>query len=165
MITHIRPAAVAAALLFAVAAAACGPDAAEPREPEAVQEPPAAIQAEPAEHAPAPAALSEPFTEERFAELQREDALILVDVFANWCGTCAQQQAILAEYREANPGAPLHTLQIDFDRQKEQVRRFSAPRQSTLILYHGDERIWFSVAETNREAIFGQLDEALERAA
>jgi len=108
---------------------------------------------------------SQRFTEERFAELQDENAVILVDVFADWCGTCAQQQTILAEYREANPDAPLHTLQIDFDRQKEHVRRFSAPRQSTLILYHGEEQIWFSVAETSREAIFAQIDEALERAA
>jgi len=165
MIIHSRPAAMGAAIFLVVAAAACGPDTAEPHESEALQEPPAAIHAQPAEHAPETSVGSESFTEERFSALQDENAVILVDVFADWCGTCAQQQAILAEYREANPDAPLHTLQIDFDRQKEHVRRFSAPRQSTLILYHGEEQIWFSVAETSREAIFAQIDEALERAA
>lgn len=101
---------------------------------------------------------AEPFTPERFAALQDEDALILLDVFADWCPVCAQQQRILARYREANPDVPLHTLIIDFDDQKEYVREFGAPRQSTLILYQGQERIWFSVAELRENVIFAALD-------
>lgn len=101
-----------------------------------------------------------PFTPERFAALQEEDALILLDVWADWCPVCAQQQKILARYREANPDVPLHTLTIDFDDQKEYVREFDAPRQSTLILYQGEERLWFSVAELRDEVIFAALDAA-----
>jgi len=41
------------------------------------------------------------------------------------------------------------------------VTRFAAPRQSTLILYRGEERLWFSVAETRRDAIFTRLSDAL----
>jgi len=165
MIARTRLAATTAVLLFGITVVACGTDAAEPHEPEVSQEPAATSQASATvEGTPTATHASQRFTEERFAALQDENALILVDVFADWCGTCAQQQKILAEYREANPDAPLHTLQIDFDRQKEHVRRFSAPRQSTMILYHGEEQIWFSIAETSREAIFAQLDEALKRA-
>lgn len=101
---------------------------------------------------------TEAFTPERFTELQEQDALILIDVFADWCGTCAQQQEILADFRDAHPDGPVHMLQVDFDRQKEHVRRFRAPRQSTLILFHGGERLWFSVAETNRDRIFAALE-------
>jgi thioredoxin 1 len=102
----------------------------------------------------------EAFTAQRFAELEKQGALILVDVFADWCPTCAQQQRILAEYREQHPDVPLHTLTVDFDSQKEYVRRFRAPRQSTFILFRGTERVWFSVAETDRERIFAALNEA-----
>jgi len=102
----------------------------------------------------------ESFTPERFAALQAEGALILLDVFADWCGTCAQQQRILAAYQEEYPDVPLHILEIDFDSQKEHVRRFRVPRQSTLILYRGEEQLWFSVAETNRARIFAALNEA-----
>ncbi len=73
---------------------------------------------------------------------------------------CARQQEILARYRDANPDVPLHTLVIDFDDQKEYVRQFDAPRQSTLILYQGEERLWFSVAELRDEVIFAALDAA-----
>lgn len=105
----------------------------------------------------------EAFTDERFAELQEQDALILLDVFASWCGTCARQQEVLAEYRARHPEVALHTLTIDFDERKDLVRRFAAPRQSTLILYRGDERIWFSVAESRREVIFAELNRAARR--
>lgn len=102
----------------------------------------------------------EPFTPERFAALQEENALILLDVWADWCPVCAQQQKILARYRETRPDVPLHTLTIDFDDQKEYVRQFEAPRQSTLILYQGTERVWFSVAELREDVIFAALDAA-----
>jgi thioredoxin 1 len=103
-----------------------------------------------------------PFTPERFAALQAQNALVLLDVFATWCPTCAEQQKVLAEYREQHPDVPLHTLTIDFDDQKEFVRHFGAPRQSTLILYRGSERIWFSVAETRAEVIFAELNRAAQ---
>jgi len=102
----------------------------------------------------------EAFTPERFAALQEENALILLDVWADWCPVCAQQQKVLARYRDTRPGVPLHTLTIDFDDQKEYVRQFDAPRQSTLILYKGKERVWFSVAELRDDVIFAALDAA-----
>jgi thioredoxin 1 len=102
----------------------------------------------------------ESFTPERFAALQQQGALVLLDVHADWCSTCAQQQRVLAEYREHHPDVPLHILQIDFDSQKQYVRQFRAPRQSTFILYRGDERLWFSVAETDRARIFAALNAA-----
>lgn len=113
-----------------------------------------------AQHAPANAHSEESFTAERFAALQEQNALILLDVFATWCPTCAQQQKVLADFRAKHPDVPLHTLTIDFDGQKEFVRRFGAPRQSTLILYRGKDRIWFSVAETRPDVIFAELNKA-----
>lgn len=97
---------------------------------------------------------------ERFEALQEEGALILVDVFASWCGTCAIQQEVLANFQKDNPGVPLYQLTVDFDDQKRYVRHFRAPRQSTLILYHGGEQVWFSIAETNSDAIYAAINEA-----
>ena len=107
-----------------------------------------------------PTQSKEAFTHERFAELQAQGALILVDVFADWCPTCAIQQTVLAEYREQHPGVPLHTLTVDFDTQKDLVTHFRAPRQSTLILYRGTDQVWFSVAETRPEVIAQALNES-----
>jgi thioredoxin 1 len=103
----------------------------------------------------------EAFTDARFAELQAQGAVILVDIWADWCPTCAEQQRVLKAFQEENPDAELHILQVNFDTQKPVVTRFAAPRQSTLILYRGEERLWFSVAETRRDAIFTRLNDAL----
>jgi len=103
-----------------------------------------------------------PFTEERFEKLQEKDALILVDVYADWCPVCKSQQKVLAEFREKHPDVPLHTLQVDFDEQKKWVKHFRAPRQSTLILYRGEEQLWFGVAENRRDVIFARILEAAE---
>lgn len=109
--------------------------------------------------APAASALeSEPFTMERFQELQAQGAKVLVDISASWCPDCQKQKEILTEYQEENPDSGLHVLNVDFDTQKEWVTHFNAPRQSTLILFSGEERVWFSVAETRREKIFEALD-------
>jgi len=105
-------------------------------------------------------AASEPFSQARFEALQEQGALVLIDVAADWCPTCAKQAKAVEGYREAKPEVPLHVLRVDFDGQKDWVRHFKAPRQSTLILYRGDEQVWFSVAETDPAAISAAIDEA-----
>ena len=99
----------------------------------------------------------EAFSPERFNALQEQGALVLIEVFADWCPTCAMQQRVLAAFRAQHPSMPLHTLTVDFDSQKEWVRHFGAPRQSTLIIYKGRQRLWFSVAETRADVIGAQL--------
>lgn len=115
--------------------------------------------------APASAAdlRKEPFSPERFAALQAAGELVLVDIFATWCPVCAEQQKVLSAYIDAHPDVRLHILEVDFDRHKDWVRQFRAPRQSTLILFRGKEQRWYSVAETKREVIFAALNDAAGR--
>ena len=104
----------------------------------------------------------EPFTQARFDELQKNDELVLVDVFADWCSTCAKQQKILSDYVSQHPEVDLHILEVNYDEDKKTVRKLRAPRQSTLLLYSGEEQYWYSVAETDREVIFDTLNRAAE---
>lgn len=105
----------------------------------------------------AAAVQSEPFTLQRFQALQQQEADILVHVRASWCPNCHKQEAILREYAAQNPDSTLHVLNVDFDTQKEWVEYFKAPQQSTLILYSGKQRVWFTVAETRKDKIFAAL--------
>lgn len=111
---------------------------------------------------PAHAAGSEAFSEARFAELQATGKPILIDVRADWCPTCKKQGEVLAQFQRDNPQCGLNILEVDFDGQKKWVKHFGAPRQSTLLLFEGGERVWFSVAETRagkiREAIFDAVE-------
>jgi thiol-disulfide isomerase/thioredoxin len=106
-------------------------------------------------------AATEPFTEPRFKALQAADALILIDVHADWCPTCKKQSAALDAYEAAHPHVTLHRLVVDFDKQKEWVTHFKAPRQSTLILYRGTAQRWFNVAETRPAALAEAINAAV----
>lgn len=104
----------------------------------------------------------EAFSEDRFSTLKTANALVLIDVWARWCPTCAAQKKILERYAAERPDSDLHILVVDFDEQKEWVRHFRAPRQSTLLLYKGEQQLWLSVAETSAEKIFQTLDSAVQ---
>ena len=105
-------------------------------------------------------ATPEPFTAARFEALQADNALILVDVAATWCPTCKAQKAVIDAFRQQHPEIGLHVLTVDFDTQKEWVKHFKAPRQSTLLVYKGTEQRWFAVAETREDTITTALLEA-----
>lgn len=50
---------------------------------------------------------------------------------------------------------------VDFDRQKDAVRRFGVQYQSTLIVFKGAREVSRSTAQTAPGAIAAQLDKAL----
>ncbi|MFW5432172.1 MAG: thioredoxin family protein [Methylophilaceae bacterium] len=109
----------------------------------------------------ATASTDEPYTEARFKALQEAGEVVLLDIHATWCTTCAKQQAALNKYIAKNPESKFHILKIDFDKQKKVVRQFRAPRQSTFLLYKGQEQFWFSVAESRYDVIAAELDKAI----
>ena len=102
----------------------------------------------------------EPYTAERFAELQSEGSVVLIDVYADWCATCKMQQRALSKYRQQHPDKAFHILEVNFDEDKAVVQAFRAPRQSTLLLYRGDTQFWYSVAESRYEMIAAELNKA-----
>lgn len=104
------------------------------------------------------------YDENLYERLTEGGEVVLVDIYASWCPTCAKQQKVLQDYINNNPDKIFHILKVDFDTQKDVVKKFQAPRQSTLILFVGQERYWFSVAETRYEKIAEQLDQAIAEA-
>lgn len=106
----------------------------------------------------------EPFTQERFDELRESGAVVLVDIFADWCPTCAKQQKLIQQYRDENPDKQFHVLEVDFDDNKRAVRELRAPRQSTILLFKGNEQYWYSVAETRYEVFERELNKAFNAA-
>jgi len=106
----------------------------------------------------------EPFTQERFDELRESGAVVLVDIFADWCPTCAKQQNLIQQYRNQNPDNEFHILEVSFDDNKRAVRELRAPRQSTILLFKGNEQYWYSVAETRYEVFERELNKAFNAA-
>lgn len=102
------------------------------------------------------------FSEEKLAQLQAADAVVIVDVFATWCPTCAKQQILFKKYQDKYPKNKLHVLIIDYDKDKDLVAKYNAPRQSTLVLFKGETQLWHSVAETDFDVLEAELNKAFQ---
>jgi thioredoxin 1 len=87
--------------------------------------------------APASAADHAPFTQSAFEAAQAQGRPILVDVYAPWCPTCRAQEPVIERLVATPAYDDLIVFRVDFDGQKDVVRRFRAQRQSTLIAFRG----------------------------
>jgi len=84
-----------------------------------------------------------------------------VQILAPWCPICRAQKPILAALSADSRFKTLAVFTIDFDTQRELVRRFGAQMQSTLIVYRGGTEVARSVGETQPEWIEQLLEKAL----
>ena len=120
-----------------------------------------AIAASAAVMSPALAAGPQPFDAAAFAEAQKAGKPVFVAIHATWCPICKAQAPILSELMADSKFKNLVYFTIDFDSQKDLVRRFGAQKQSTLISFKGDKEEGRSVGDTNRGSISTLLNKVL----
>lgn len=101
------------------------------------------------------------FDAKAFADAQNAGKPIVVAIHASWCPICAAQRPILSELMADRKFNDLVYFTIDFDSQKDLVRRFGAQKQSTLIAFRGSTERARSVGDSNRESISALLNKAL----
>jgi len=121
----------------------------------------AVVAASAAAAAPASAVGPQPFNDAAFAEAQKAGKPIFVAIHASWCPICKAQTPILAELMADSKFKDLVYFTIDFDSQKDLVRRFGAQKQSTLISFKGATEQGRSVGDSNRGSIAALLNKVL----
>lgn len=104
-----------------------------------------------------------PFTQEAFDAAQKAGKPILVDTYATWCDVCARQKPIIDKLLQAPKFKDLVTFRVNFDTQKDIMRKFNARVQSTLIAFHGDKEVGRSVGETQPEWVEDLLDKTTQK--
>jgi len=110
---------------------------------------------------PAFAAETIPYTPQAFDAAEKHGKSILVEIHAPWCPTCRAQAPVLAELEKDAKFRDLLVVHVDFDSQKDAVRRFGAHVQSTLIAFKDGKETARSVGVTDRESIANLLDKAI----
>ncbi len=101
------------------------------------------------------------FDLKEFEGAQGAGKSILVEVMAPWCPTCKAQAPILGELLAKPKFKDLVVFKIDFDSQKDLLRKFGVSMQSTLISFKGAKEVARSTGNTNTAAIEAQLDKSL----
>ena len=109
----------------------------------------------------ASAAEVKPFTPAAFDAAGAAGRPILIDVSAPWCPTCKAQHPILSNLEAQPKFKDLVVLDVDFDSQKDVLRRFGVRMQSTLIAFKGDKEMARSTGETRPAPLAELLDSAL----
>lgn len=101
------------------------------------------------------------FSEKSFEAAQAAGKPILLEVTAPWCPTCKAQKPILSELSQKAKFKDMVAFQIDFDSQKDLLRKFNVRMQSTLITFAGTKEVARSTGETDPAAIEAQLDKSV----
>ena len=109
----------------------------------------------------AAAADQKPFDQAQFEAAQALGRPILVEVTAPWCPICKAQAPTLSKLRGDARFKDLVSFDIDFDSQKDLLRRFKVSKQSTLIVFKGRQEIARSTGDTNPRSIEALLARAL----
>ena len=103
----------------------------------------------------------QPYTEAAFDAAQKAGKPILVDTYATWCQICARQAPILEKLHAEPKFKDLVIFKVNFDTQKDVMRKFHANVQSTLIVFHGVKEVGRSTGETQPEWIEDLMEKSL----
>jgi thioredoxin 1 len=96
---------------------------------------------------PLAAQAAQPFSAKGFEAAQAAGKTVLIDVWASWCPTCRKQQSVIEEIARERPN--LVVYRVDFDSQKDVLRRFKAQQQATLIMFKGKAEVGRLVYDAN----------------
>ncbi len=107
------------------------------------------------------AATQQPFDTKAFQAAQESGKPVLVEIHADWCPTCKAQLPILNKLANEAGFANITRFRVDFDAQKDAVKRFGTKMQSTLVLFKGKTEVARSVGETDEARIRAMLAKAL----
>lgn len=88
-----------------------------------------------------------------FARAQEESRTIMVDVNATWCPTCKAQAPTLDAMRDDPQMGEVVFMKLDFDTEKAFLEEHRIPRQSTILVFQGDQETARTIAETDPERL------------
>ena len=109
----------------------------------------------------ASAADKKPFDQKAFETAQAAGKPILVEVSAPWCPICKAQAPILSRLRNDPKFTELVSFDIDFDSQKDLLKKFNVQKQSTLIVFKGKQEAGRSTGDTNAGSIASLLGKSI----
>ena len=110
---------------------------------------------------PAVAAQKMPFDQKAFDAAQAAGHPILIDVSAPWCPVCWAQAPILAHLTSEPRMKSMVIFTVDFDSQKDLLRKLNVQKQSTLIVFKGKKEVGRSTGDTNPGRIEALLNKSI----
>tara|TARA_B100000929_G_C15392541_1_gene381710 strand:+ start:343 stop:648 length:306 start_codon:yes stop_codon:yes gene_type:complete len=76
-----------------------------------------------------------------FSEIIKGETPVLVDFFADWCGSCKSLAPILKEVKE-ELGSNVKIIKIDVDKNQSLASKYQVRGVPTMILFKNGEQVW-----------------------
>ena len=70
-----------------------------------------------------------------------------------WCPTCKAQAPILDDLRDERQMGDVVFMKLDFDTEKGFLEEHRIPRQSTIVVFQGEQETARSIAETDPDKL------------
>ena len=103
----------------------------------------------------------QPFDQATFDAMQKQGKPMLVETYADWCGTCKRQEPIISELLNTPALQQITQLRVDFDQQKDVLKALKVSMQSTLIVFKGGKEVGRSTGDTSKDSIAALLKKAI----
>src|SRR6056300_1024991 len=97
----------------------------------------------------------------QFEQSIAQKKTILIHVHAPWCSTCHAQDMILDELVKTRAYSDVIIMQVNYDDQKDLLKKFQTKYQSTLILFKDGKEVDRITAKRNVSAIKALLDKSI----
>ena len=101
------------------------------------------------------------FSQEAFSVSQAANDSIIVYIFAPWCTTCKKQEAVIEKIIQDPRFDKIRYFVVDFDNDKETMRKLKANTRSTILVYKGPREITRSANDTDPASLQSLLEKAL----
>ncbi len=103
----------------------------------------------------------QPFDQATFDTLQKQGKPMLVQTYADWCGTCKRQDPIISDLLNTPKLQQVTRLRIDFDQQKDVLKALKVSMQGTLIVFKGGKEVGRSTGDASKDGIAALLRKTL----
>ena len=104
---------------------------------------------------------SSSFDDAKFEAGLKSGQSMLVAVHAPWCSTCRAQAPVLKEVLSKKEFQNVTAYYVDFDSQKEILKKLGVRRQSTLVVFKDGKEVGRSLGDTTTFGIESLLQKAL----
>ena len=101
----------------------------------------------------------QPFDAKAFEQAQAAGKTVLIDVYASWCPVCKKQQPTISRLEKEKPG--LIVYEVNFDSDKNALKKFGVQSQSTLIVFKGAKEVGRSTGESDPARIQVLIEKGL----